>query len=45
MTSLAKDAVRKTAMRIYKDPTSALTADAKKLAVAVLLLLDGKLPR
>lgn len=44
MTSLARDAVRKVAMRIYRDATSATTEDARKLAKALLLLIDGKLP-
>lgn len=44
MTTLAKDAVRKVALKIFKDPTSATTDDAKKLARSILLLLDGRLP-
>jgi hypothetical protein len=45
LTTIAKDAIRKTAMRIFKDPTSATTDDAKKLARSILLLVDGKLPQ
>lgn len=45
MTSMAKDAIRKVAMKIAKDPTSATTDDAKKLARAVLMLIDGRLPQ
>lgn len=42
---MGKDAARKIAMRVYRDVTSASTDDAKKLAAAVLLLVDGKLPK
>jgi len=45
MTSMAKEAVRKVAMKVFRDPTSATLDDAKKLALGFLLLADGKLPR
>lgn len=41
---MAKDAVRKLALRVAKDPSAATLDDAKKLARAVLLLVDGRLP-
>jgi len=44
MTALAKDAIRKVATKIYKDGTAATLDDTKKLARAVLILLDGRLP-
>lgn len=44
MTAFSKDAVRKVATKVYLDATSATTEDARKLAKALLLLLDGKLP-
>lgn len=44
MSNGTKDAMRKLAMRIHKDPTSANVEDARKLARAVLILVDGKLP-
>jgi len=44
MTALAKDAVRKVAMRVAKDPTAATVDDARKMARALLLLIDGRLP-
>jgi hypothetical protein len=45
MTTYSKDAMRKIALKIYKDATSATTEDAKKLAKAWLLMLDGRLPQ
>jgi hypothetical protein len=45
MTSFSKDMIRKLATKIHKDPTSATTEDAKKLARSILLLMDGKLPQ
>lgn len=45
MTTIAKDAVRKIAMRVYRDKTSATSDDARKLAAAVLMLVDGKVPQ
>lgn len=41
---MSKDAIRKVALKIFRDPTSATTDDARKLARSVLLLVDGKLP-
>jgi hypothetical protein len=43
MTLHGRDVVRKLARRIAKDPTSATTSDAAKLARAVLLLVDGRI--
>jgi len=45
MTTIAKDAIRKLAMKIAKDPTSATVDDARKLARAILMLVDGRLPQ
>lgn len=45
MTTIAKDAVRKVALRVFKDKTSATSEDARKLAAAVLMLVDGRLPQ
>ena len=42
---MAKDVIRKLAARVHRDPTSANVEDAKKLAAAVLMLVDGRLPR
>lgn len=42
---MAKQAIRKVAARVYRDPTSATTDDLKKLAAAWLLECDGKLPK
>ena len=42
---MSKDAARKVAMKVYRDVTSATSDDAKKLARAVLLLIDGRLPQ
>jgi hypothetical protein len=44
MNGLARDVMRKLALRIFKDPTSANVDDARKLARAVLILVDGVLP-
>lgn len=44
MTKFANEAIRKLAHRIHKDPTSANVEDAKKLARALILLTEGKLP-
>jgi hypothetical protein len=45
MTTYSKEAIRKTAMRVYRDKTAATLDDAAKMAAAILLLLDGKLPK
>jgi hypothetical protein len=42
---MSKDAIRKVALKIFRDGSSATSDDAKKLARAVLLLVDGKLPQ
>jgi hypothetical protein len=44
VSGLARDVMRKLALRILKDPTSANVDDARKLARAILILVDGKLP-
>lgn len=44
MTALARDAMRKVALRVYKDATAASVEDARKMAKALLLLIDGRLP-
>ena len=44
MTLAGREVVRKLAARIHKDPTAATVEDARKLAKAILLLLDGRLP-
>lgn len=41
---MAKDVVRKLAARMHKDPTAATVDDVRKLAAAVLMLVDGRLP-
>lgn len=40
-----REAIRKIALRVAKDPTTATVEDARKLARAWLLQTDGKLPR
>lgn len=42
MSPAAKHVVGKLAARVAKDPTSATVADAKKLAIAVLMLTGAK---
>lgn len=42
---MAKDAVRKIALRVAKDPAAATLDDVRKLSRAVLLLVDGRLPQ
>lgn len=42
---MAKDVVRKHAMKLYKNPTAATVDDVRKLVKAVLLLVDGRLPQ
>lgn len=44
MTKLASDVMRKLAHRIHADPTRATVDDARKLARALILLTEGKLP-
>lgn len=44
MTKFASDVIRKLARRVHEDPTSATVDDAKKLARALILLTEGKLP-
>ena len=44
MSPMAKDVIRKLAARIHRDPTAATIEDARKLAAAVLMLVDGRLP-
>jgi hypothetical protein len=44
MSGPVKDLMRRLALRVYKDPTSANVDDARKMARAILLLVDGKLP-
>jgi len=44
MTKFANEAIRKLARRIHEDPTRATVDDAKKLARALILLTEGKLP-
>lgn len=41
---MAKDAIRKVAARVHRDPTAASLDDLKKLAAYALLSIDGKLP-
>lgn len=45
MSPEGKNAVRKIAARVWKDPTAANVSDAKKMAAALLLLFDGRLPK
>lgn len=45
MSPEAKEAVRKIALRVARDPTSASVDDARKLARAFLLATDGRLPQ
>ena len=45
VSPMSKDAARKIALKVFRDVTSATTDDARKLAAAVLMLVDGKLPR
>lgn len=44
MTTIAREAIRKLALRVSKDPTSASVDDARKLARAFLLLTEGRIP-
>lgn len=44
MTKFASDVIRKLAHRVHEDPTRATVDDAKKLARALILLTEGKLP-
>jgi hypothetical protein len=44
MTTVAKSAVRKLALKIARDPTAATVEDARKMARAVLMLIDGRVP-
>lgn len=45
VSPMAKDAVRKIALRVAKDPAAATLDDVRKLSRAVLLLVDGRLPQ
>ena len=44
MSALARKIIAKLAHRVHEDPTAASVEDAKKMAAALLLLLEGKLP-
>ena len=41
----SKDAIRKVALRVAKEPMRASLDDVRKLARGVLMLVDGRLPR
>ena len=45
MSPMAKQALRKVAARVYKDPLKATVADIEKLAAGWLIEVDGKLPK
>lgn len=45
ISKTARDYIRQTAMRVHRDPTAATLQDAKKMAAALLMLLDGRLPQ
>lgn len=45
MSPEGKNAVRKIAARVFRDPTAASVDDARKLSAALLMLIDGKLPK
>ena len=42
---MAKTAIRKIAVRVYRDPQAATRDDIEKLARAWLLEVDGRLPK
>lgn len=44
MSPMAKDVIRKLALRLIKNPTAATVDDVRKLTRGVLLLVDGRLP-
>jgi hypothetical protein len=45
MSPIAKDAVRRHALRLHADPGKATLDDVRKLVNAVLMLVDGTLPK
>jgi hypothetical protein len=45
MSPMAKDVIRRHALKLHADPTRATMDDVRKLVAAVLMLVDGTLPK